>query len=677
MNLHVIYKRLHIISLNLIGLAKAIHLFMLNKLKGYISKLDFQPAWLIFGIDVFMFFLAAAFVYLLQRYAKFSDLEVGYIPALQFVLTGIIALALSKSYDLVVRHTSSIGGLSLLKCMGIQVLILSACVYFDPLSYSWNGLVFNYYLLCSFLGLAFRITYRLLIRYIFFLSFKKKTTVKVGIFGAGALGVRMLDLLGENKLFHAEVLFFFDDNRKKVGKRINRIPVVDAADLHTYIKKYNLDQIIISPNDVSFERKEQLLQISNSTGATLKVLAREHSWFVDDHTTESLHDIDISDLLGREVIQVANDQITSLVKDRVILVTGAAGSIGSELCRQIFKEAPVKLILLDQAESALYELDLDLKKQNSCTTVIPVLCDISNERCLSQVFNLYKIDVIFHAAAYKHVPMQEQHPYEALKCNIYGTYLLANLAMANTVSKFIMVSTDKAVNPTNIMGATKRAAEIYIQACGASPVCRESIQFITTRFGNVLGSNGSVIPLFKKQIQSGGPVTVTHPDVIRYFMTISEACSLVLEAATMGKGGEIFVFDMGKPVKITDLAEKMIRLSGREPGRDIKIEFTGLRPGEKLYEELLKNEEIDLKTYHPKITIAQIDPLDYHDVSSQMAKIFKYMEESDEYQMVWQLKQLIPEFKSMHSRFCCLDHDLKGPVMSGPYFKQNSYLSAI
>lgn len=630
---------------------------MLNKFKSYVSTLDFQPSWLIFGIDVLVFFFTSTFVFVIQHEFNITLLSVTYVSVIEFVVLGVVALFLTKSYHYVIRHISYAYGYSILKCIGLQILLLCLSDNLWTHFKLRNDSAFNFNLLCAVIALVTLIVYRYAIRFLFAISSRNRKALRIGIFGAGSSGVLLLDLLGKNKLYHADVKVYFDDSKKRIGKQINHIPILEAKDMAHYIKSFELDEIIISPNVLSIERKEQLLNICNKSGVVLKVLADKKIWFADHDTSTKLNNIDITDLLGREPIKINNDKIHALLNGKTILVTGAAGSIGSELCAQILKMKPANLILLDQAESPLYELDFDLKKTDPTVRITPVLCDISNGQRLKLIFEQNPIDIIFHAAAYKHVPMQEQHPYEAFKCNIEGTYLLANLAMIHAVEKFVMISTDKAVNPTNIMGATKRTAEMYIQSCGKSPLRRNDIQFITTRFGNVLGSNGSVVPLFKKQIENGGPVTVTHPDVIRYFMTISEACNLVLEAATMGKGCEIFVFDMGQPVKIVDLANNMIRLSGRVPGQDIKVEFTGLRDGEKLYEELLADAEICQQTYHPLIKVANVRPQNHFYVEDHFAKIFTYMKDNNELGMVRQLKLLVPEFKSMHSRFSVLDEE--------------------
>lgn len=629
---------------------------MLSKLKSYVSSLDFQPSWLIFSVDTLVFFFVSLTVFFTQRELHIDSLHVGFISVVEFVLFGVMALFFTKSYCHVIRHISFTYIYSILKCIGIQLLLLfitdTLLIYFKLRLVSAIG--FN--LICATIVLVALVVYRYVIRYLFFVLTRNRKALHIGIFGAGSSGILLLDLLGKNKLYHAQVKVYFDDNKRKIGKKINQIPILDAKNMAHYIKVFELDEIIISPNIVTVERKEQLLQIANANGVALKVLADKRTWFVEHSTNTTLSSIDITDLLGRAPIKIDNHKIHSLLSGKSILVTGAAGSIGSELCRQIKKMGAAQIILLDQAESPLYELDIELK-QDTTSKIIPILCDISNKNRLEIIFDQYKIDLIFHAAAYKHVPMQEEYPYEAFKCNIEGTYLLANLAMKHLVEKFVMISTDKAVNPTNIMGATKRSAEMYIQSCNQSPLKNNNIQFITTRFGNVLGSNGSVVPLFKKQIEKGGPVTVTHPEVTRYFMTISEACSLVLEAATMGKGGEIFVFDMGKPVKIIDLANNMIKLSGRVPHKDIKIEFTGLRAGEKLYEELLADSEICQETYHPLIKVANVRPADLKIVENHFGEIFTKMEKNDEYGMVRHLMSLVPEFKSTTARFSVIDNN--------------------
>jgi FlaA1/EpsC-like NDP-sugar epimerase len=361
----------------------------------------------------------------------------------------------------------------------------------------------------------------------------------------------------------------------------------------------------------------------------------------------------IEDLLERDPIELQNDNIKAQLESKCILVTGAAGSIGSELVRQIVKYYPSKLILIDQAETPLADFKLEMENRFSYIKFKFVIADVRDRERIENEFITEAPDIVFHVAAYKHVPMMEEHPSEAVLTNVGGTRNLANLACAYKVEKFVMISTDKAVNPTNVMGASKRLAEIYVQSLNYTN--QSGTKFITTRFGNVLGSNGSVIPLFRKQIENGGPITVTHPEITRYFMTIPEACQLILEAGSMGHGGEIYIFDMGKDVKIVDLARKMIRLSGFVPDKDIKIKFTGLRPGEKIREELLNSKEGTLPTHHAKIMVAQVRRYDFEEVGPQIEKLISVGKQGDEKNTVLLMKTIVPEFVSNNSRFEALD----------------------
>jgi FlaA1/EpsC-like NDP-sugar epimerase len=376
-----------------------------------------------------------------------------------------------------------------------------------------------------------------------------------------------------------------------------------------------------------------------------------NKWIEGNLKLTQIKNIRIEDLLEREPIVLNNKLLKEKLEGKSILVTGAAGSIGSELVRQLSKFNPNKILLLDNAESALYEIEMELLENKIPMNFEIILADIRVKNRMQKVFEHFKPQVIFHAAAYKHVPMMENNPSEALAVNISGTKIIADLAHEFHAESLIMISTDKAVNPTNVMGASKRIAEIYCSALNE----KSNTNFITTRFGNVFESNGSVIPRFKKQIERGGPVTVTHPEITRYFMTIPEACQLVLEASVMGKGGEVFVFDMGKPVKILDLAKKMIKLGQTTASNEIKIEFTGLRPGEKLYEELLANNENTLPTHHEKILIAKVENYEFEKINSEIENLIALFEDQDNIEIVKSMKKLVPEFKSNNSEFVKLD----------------------
>jgi FlaA1/EpsC-like NDP-sugar epimerase len=379
-----------------------------------------------------------------------------------------------------------------------------------------------------------------------------------------------------------------------------------------------------------------------------------NKWINGQLSSSQIHDVKIEELLGREPISLENEKITQQIRNKRVLVTGAAGSIGSEIVRQLIQYCPSRIILVDQAESELYNLQQEIFALNqhfgNHTSLVFLIASIKDRFRMNSIFNLYNPDFVYHAAAYKHVPLMEENPYEALMVNVFGTKIIADLALKYQCQRFVMVSTDKAVNPTNVMGASKRIAEMYIQC-----MSNERTHFITTRFGNVLGSNGSVIPLFKKQIESGGPVTVTHKDITRYFMTIPEACNLVLEASVMGKGGEILIFDMGSSIKIYDLARKMVQLSGLVPGKDIQITEVGLRPGEKLAEELLANEEYTLPTHHPKIMKARVKENGRKEILRCIEELSQIVLEGDNFALVDKMKEIIPEYISNNSIYTKLD----------------------
>ena len=412
--------------------------------------------------------------------------------------------------------------------------------------------------------------------------------------------------------------------------------------------------------DKSLQKDEQLIIVDQCLEFNYRVYTVPliTDWENQKEISQKVKNIQIEDLLERKPIVLDNKSISKQLKDKTVLITGAAGSIGSEIVRQVLTFNPKKVIILDQAETPLHHLSLELEKSHSKSKIRNVIADIRNKEAMNRVFKLYKPQVVYHAAAYKHVPLMEENPSQAILTNIEGTKILADLACQYNVIKFVMVSTDKAVNPSNVMGASKRIAEKYVQSLQIKNLKENNenaTKFITTRFGNVLGSNGSVVPLFTKQIASGGPVTITHPDIIRYFMTIPEACQLVLEAGSMGKGGEIYIFDMGKPVRILDLAKKMIKLAGFIPDRDIKIEIVGLRPGEKLYEELLNDTAKTVPTYHEKIMIAEEIQDEFENLHVDINELIGIANFFDNDDIVAKMKVIVPEFKSMNSTFEILD----------------------
>jgi FlaA1/EpsC-like NDP-sugar epimerase len=450
-----------------------------------------------------------------------------------------------------------------------------------------------------------------------------------------------------------KVVAFIDDDKSKVNQHLDSIPVMRARDVLNpkFVKNKDVSQIIIAIPTIRLMHKQAITNRALDLGLTVKSVPHISLWMDGSFSSTQIQDIKIEDLLEREPIKIDNINVVREVLDKTVLVTGAAGSIGSEICRQLLQYRPKKIIMLDQAESPLYDLQFELKNnepyKKSVDSMAFVIANVKDQARMEEVFEMYRPNLVYHAAAYKHVPFMEENPYEAIYVNVFGTKNVADLAIKYGAEKFVMISTDKAVNPTNVMGATKRMAEIYIQSRST-----EQTHFVTTRFGNVLGSNGSVIPLFKKQLSAGGPLTVTHKDIIRYFMTIPEACNLVLEAGAMGEGGDIFVFDMGKPVKIYDLAKKMIQLSGL---KGIEIKEIGLRPGEKLYEELLANKENNIPTYHPKILRAEVRRYRLEDIDREYGELQDIMYTLDDRQIVAKMKSIVPEFISNNSVYCDLD----------------------
>jgi len=462
---------------------------------------------------------------------------------------------------------------------------------------------------------------------------------RILIIGAGQAGELLArDILHSDKYIPVG---FLDDDKKKKGRDIRGVRVLGAtSDLPSLIHDLSIEEVFIAMPSASTKVLANMVKACANVHIDCKMLPTLSE--MDDANLDlaSLRNIRLEDLLGRDEIELDNQRVCQFIKDKCIIVTGAGGSIGSELCRQLLAFCPQKLILVDHGEFNLYQIDKELQKANNYASCIPVLGDIRDKNRMEWLFNEYSPDITFNAAAYKHVPLVEANPAEGIKTNVLGTCMLADVAAKNHCKHFIQVSTDKAVNPANVMGATKRMAEIYCQNLNG----RCETAFITTRFGNVLGSAGSVVPLFKQQIEEGGPVTVTHPEITRFFMTIPEAVSLILQAATMGSGGEIFVLDMGKPVKIRDMAEQMIRLAGLSPEKDIEIIYTGLRPGEKLYEELFHESEALQGTIHPKIMLSGIRVVDWEDVQLHLNSIRDACNNRDVPLLVNLLQQLVPEF---------------------------------
>jgi FlaA1/EpsC-like NDP-sugar epimerase len=471
------------------------------------------------------------------------------------------------------------------------------------------------------------------------------------IFGAGEAGLIAKRTLDKDASINYRVVAFLDDKPGKIGKKMEGVTIHPSKKLHVLLERWPLAQLIISIQNLAQAKKQEIIETCLEHNTKVLNVPPVSQWINGELSFNQIRKVKIEDLLGRDVIQLDKEKVSRDLAGKNVLITGASGSIGSEIVRQVAGYSINKLILVDQAESPLFHLELECREKFGAKDIEIIVADICDELRIEAIFKEFRPQIIYHAAAYKHVPMMEANPSEAVRTNVNGTMILANLSLKFNVEKFIMISTDKAVKPTSVMGASKRIAEMYTQAMNK----KNGTSFITTRFGNVLGSNGSVIPLFKEQISRGGPVTVTHPDITRYFMTIPEACQLVLEAGAMGNGGEIFIFDMGTSIKIVDLAKKMILLSGLTLGSDIQIKFTGLRPGEKLYEELLNDEENTLPTHHPQIMIARERAFDLDKLSQQVSALISFPDSTDGFYIVKMMKEIATEFKSQNSVYERLD----------------------
>lgn len=634
--------------------------FILNHTDKYLAR------WVIYLFDVSSVVIA----YGLATFTRFNfDLVAAQnsqaLPKVAFVVFFYaLGFFVSRSYVGIIRHTSLKDAVSIVKGSAFALFCLVALSYVDQASAANSSLL---YIPRSILLIHFLITLfiligsRLVVKYFYeVLAHNRRANVqRVLIYGAGSSGLTTLHTLTQDRTKDFDIIGFVDDNPYKFGKAIGGVFVYNPRKVFTYnfVKKHRPDQIIISiQKSLTPRRKKDIVEMALEFGIQVKIVPPFENWIRGELSTKQIKPVRIEDLLEREPIVLDNVNITREIKDKVVLVTGAAGSIGSEITRQLVHYNPKKIVMLDQAESPLYELETEIRRSRPEVAHLleVVIGDVSDRKRMQRLFSHFEPDVVYHAAAYKHVPLMENNPYEAVNVNIFGTKNVAELAVEHCVEKFVLVSTDKAVNPTNVMGATKRTAEIFTQSLMQSSGIKT--QFIITRFGNVLGSNGSVIPLFKKQIENGGPITLTDKRITRYFMTIPEACNLVLEAGAMGKGGEIFVFDMGDSVKIYDLAKKMVKLSGLRLNQDIEIKEIGLRPGEKLFEELLALKENTKSTYHPKIMIAEVAEMPREKVLKLLQELDSCIENTTEnLELVRCLKKLVPEFISNNSIFASLD----------------------
>ena len=628
---------------------------MLIKFLHKISK-KYASKWLVLLFDIIIIVASFFLAHLIRFNFK---LEFDFNLLLQQTPYVIAAAAISLiavgSYKGVVRFTgfkdiiNVIIGTNILATILIFFTFLSRKAINDDSVFNISGSIIYIHLLLNILNL---IAAKLFIKSIYnYITQDFNTISNVLIFGAGNSGMLTYDAIKNDTKNGLEVVGFIDHDERKIGKKINLLKVYDIKSIdENFIKKNNVEDVIISIQNIE---PSSLLQITGnlfSLGLKVKIVPPVQNWIDGDLSVGQIKEVKIEDLLGRDPINIKNSALEDEYDNKVILITGAAGSIGSEICRKVSLYNYKKLILVDNSESALYDIQQEFRQQG-LENVEAIVADVRNRTRIDQIFNQNKPKIVFHAAAYKHVPLMENNPFEAVSVNIGGTKNVADISVKHSVDKFVLISTDKAVNPTNVMGATKRIAELYVTCLKG----KGNTKFITTRFGNVLGSNGSVIPLFKKQIEKGGPLTVTHKDITRYFMTIPEACQLVLEAATMGNGGEIFVFDMGEPIKIFNLATNMIILSGLRYPEDIDIKITGLRPGEKIYEELLADGENTKKTYHEKIMIAKSRHVDIDHVEKLINKLTDINSLTQPLEIVSSLKTLIPEYISNNSTYEVLD----------------------
>lgn len=646
----------------------------IKQLRKVLLNNHIAPKWSVFIFDniicVFAIFLAIMLTNQLNFDVLFS--KHTQVVALTIIITNTLFFYIFKTYEGIVRFSgfaelvrvtgALFGSFSSLLLVGATLHLLGGKMLVQP-----PILIIN--LLTSSLLM---VGYRLMVKSVYKNAILPDKSVNVIIYGGGVYGSKLKHAIEQGSNYKYKILAFLDDDINFFGKAIDNVRVFSFEQIKSVLDGWDVGMLIFANTQLQSDEKNKVVEFCHERNIEVRNIPAIEEWINGNPKMNQLEKVNIEELLGRQQIKIQNKKVEELLIGKSVLVTGAAGSIGSEIARQVAAINPGLLIICDQNESGLYELEYQIKTEiPTCENVVVYIGNVRESNCMETLFEKFRPQIVYHAAAYKHVPMMEAHSSEAVRNNVMGTKLLADLSVEFGVERFLLISTDKAINPTNVMGASKRVAEIYVQALGnrekkvihLNPDKKNenfskeghATKFITTRFGNVLGSNGSVIPRFKEQISKGGPVTVTHPDIIRYFMTIAEACSLVLEASAMGKGGEIFLFDMGDPMKIVDLAKKMIRLAGYVPGKGIEIKFTGLRPGEKLYEELLNDKEQVITTHHKKIMIAKVIEYDFYQVNKSIDTLIDIALLSNDEEVVRQMKKIIPEYISNNSIYSAID----------------------
>ena len=637
---------------------------LINKIKIHLFTLNYLPLWMVFFMDIFLTLFSSVFTFFIVK-----SLSVTFFSSMDLISEFIIILFAHaiffftfKTYSGIIRYSTFIDGLKLLYAT------FSALIFLVVFNYAFNFFVGNKVFLFPYLIINFIVTFSILFLFRIFIKFifenltiinKRSDLMNAVVYGSDANSIAIVNALRSETPARFSIVGFIDKRNLGISNRILNIPILNSRKkIPVVLRSINAEALIIADNSLSKEEKFILVEECLEYNIKVYTAPTISNFENEKEISKKVINFKIQDLLERNSIVLDQKPISKQLNNKTILITGAAGSIGSEIVRQVIHFNPKKIIILDQSETPLHYLKEELLALNLDVKLRTVICDIRDKATLKEIFRRYTPEVVFHAAAYKHVPMMEENPSQAIITNVLGTKNTADLSLEFGVANFVFISTDKAVNPSNVMGASKRIAEKYIQSLffNSNLNGKAKTKFITTRFGNVLGSSGSVVPLFTEQIQNGGPITITHPDIIRYFMTIPEACQLVLEAGAMGKGGEIFIFDMGKPVKIIDLANKMIRLAGLVPEQDIKIKIVGLRPGEKLYEELLNDNSKTLPTHNDKILIVEDTSIDFSILSKEIDALTVLANEYDTISLVLKMKSIVPEFISMNSEFNELDN---------------------